>query len=390
MYEKYHYHVKSSQRIFAEGGVRSFYETADTMKTIILLSSILCVHTALAMTGSVCGRINTIPCVAGTSHASTVALIYKTHTRSCRILNVLSERADCVGYSEHQWLWCDLFGTEKSEDWYPDNPVGIIERTVTTVPSDVIGITTYPVDNFNETKIFAGITAALLITDRKTTWFLQNNVETELEFNYPRLFNSALIGGTDSYLVASLGALYAGSLAFGSEKGQTAALLSYKSIAYSVLFTHIVLKTLTARKRPFDPLEGPEATEEPYTRNQYDFFNFHRPYLEANINATSFPSFHFTLWFASARVLHRVYDNAVVPYSLCALGLLPGFGSHNHWFSDMVAGAMVGIAIGNVVTDNFFQKNSSKASVAPQKKHCYSVSLIPERSRCSLCLKYHF
>lgn len=357
------------------------------MKTIILLSSLLCVHAALAITGSGCNRINRMSFATRTPNTYTVAVMNKSHAHLLLWPELRSERAQ--RRRDHVFL-CDLLGLEKNNDWSVDNAGSIIMRTVTTVPSDVIGITTYPVDNFNETKIFAGVTTALLIADRKTTWYVQNNVEPKLDIHYPRLFSSSFLTAADSYIVVGLGALYVGSLTLGSKKGQAAALLSYKSIAYSVLFTQIILKTLTARKRPFDPLEGPEAVEEPYTRNQYDFFNFHRPYLEANINATSFPSFRFTMCFATARVLQKVYSNSIIPYSICALALVHGFGGHDHWVSDMVAGAMVGIAIGNVVTDNFFQKNSSKASMVPEKKHYYSVSLIPEHSRCSLCLKYHF
>jgi hypothetical protein len=263
---------------------------------------------------------------------------------------------------------------------------------VSTVPSDLTGISTYPVRHFNETKVFAGITAALIVTDRKTTWFLQDRVEPAIDdIYYPRLFKSSLLTAADSYIIVGLGALYVGSLAVNSKRGQAAALLSYKSIAYSVLFTHLILKTLTARKRPFDPLEGPHEVEEPYTRNQYDFFNFHRPYVKANTNATSFPSFRFTMCFATAQVLHKVYDNAVIPYSICALALLHGFGGHDHWVSDMVAGSMVGIAIGNVVTDGFFNTNSWTTKALQRKKSpYYSFSLKPARSGCSFGLTYHF
>lgn len=366
------------------------------MKITKLLSLVLYTHTALAVTVPYCRGIDGTEYSARVAHMSNIKIMSTAHAHFFKLPEVPTERTYFSDRSKNHLFLCGLSRTEKGERWFPNNAGDILVRMVTTVPSDMVGIATYPVAHFSETKIFAGVTTALLITDRKTTWFIQNNVEPTLnDINLPRcprLFNSALVGGTDSYLIVGLGALYAGSLVVGSEKGQAAALLSYKSIAYSVLFTHIILKTITARKRPFDPLEGPEEVEEPYTRNQFDFFNFHRPYVQANANATSFPSFHFTLWFASARVLHKLYNNAFIPYTLCALGLVDGFGSHDHWVSDMAAGAMVGIAIGNVVTSNFFHENSSKTSMTPQKKHkpYYSVSLIPEGSRCSLAVKYHF
>lgn len=360
------------------------------MKTIKLLLLLFCTHAALAVTAPCCREIDGMIFPARTPYTRNIEIRKKTHAHFLKLPEMCTERTYLTSQSNNRSFFCDLSPTEKDEGWSPHSAGDVLVRMVTTVPSDLISITTYPVENLNETKIFVGITTALLITDRKTTWFIQNNVDPALEFNYSRLFDSSFLTAADSYIIVGLGALYAGSLAVGSEKGQAAALLSYKSIAYSVLFTHLILKTVTARKRPFDPLEGSEEVEEPYTRNQFDFFNFHRPYVKANINATSFPSFRFTMCFATARVLQKVYNNAVIPYSICALALLPGFGGHDHWVSDMAAGAMVGIAIGNVVTGNFFQENYSKTSMAPQKKQYYSVSLIPERSRCSLALKYHF
>ncbi len=275
---------------------------------------------------------------------------------------------------------------------YPRTAGDVIRRTLMTVPAELVGITTYPVNNPRETAIFIGVSTALLVTDKRTTWFLQDKFEPAFDIRLPTLIRFPLFTAADGYIIYGLGGLYLGSLALGSKKGQAAALCSFKAIAYSVIFSQLILKTAFARKRPFNPLYGEEEVEEPYSRNQYDFFHFHPPYLGANADATSFPSFRFTMYFATARVLQRMYSNYLIPYAICALASLHNFDGHDHWTSDMVAGALIGIAIGTVVTDNFLWENSPESHGTLEKKqgHHFSFSFIPGFSRCSLAFTYHF
>jgi len=275
------------------------------MKIIRYLLLVFSIHTALAATVPYYCGINTTKYSTKITHLNTIQNIITSNAHVPQFPDIRSEQTRFPHGNQDRPFLCDFSRTEQ----YPSSAGDILVRVITAMPSDITRISTYPVEHLNETMIFAGITTALLITDRKTTWYVQNKVESSFDINPPRLFNLSLIAGTDSYIVAGLGALYVGSLAVGSEKGQAAALLSYKSIAYSVLFTHIILKTVTARKRPFDPLEGPEEVEEPYTRNQFDFFNFHRPYVKANVNATSFPSFHFAFLSWDFYLIYTNFDS---------------------------------------------------------------------------------
>jgi hypothetical protein len=58
------------------------------------------------------------------------------------------------------------------------------------------------------------------------------------------------------------------------------------------------------------------------------------------------------MFFAFASTTSRVYDNKVVPYSLASLALLYDIRGHNHWVSELVAGAVIGNFIGKVVYEN--------------------------------------
>jgi hypothetical protein len=76
------------------------------------------------------------------------------------------------------------------------------------------------------------------------------------------------------------------------------------------------------------------------------------------------PSFHFTMFFAVATVYSEAHGGALWPYGVAALGLASNVRGHHHWVSDMAAGALVGTAIGRVVTDGRFD-GSGRLTVTP-------------------------
>jgi hypothetical protein len=104
-------------------------------------------------------------------------------------------------------------------------------------------------------------------------------------------------------------------------------------------------------------LEGGDLTP-PRTRDPWDFFNWHRPYIGSDAFGTAFPSFHFTMYFAVARVMRLEFDNVWIPYAMGVLPLLYEIDNHGHWVSDMVAGAALGTLIGSVVSDNYHGRTS--------------------------------
>ena len=176
--------------------------------------------------------------------------------------------------------------------------------------------------------------------------------------------------GADTWLVASLPAWYLGSLAVDSSQGQTAAVLGVKAGAYAYLVGHVTLKTVFARKRPIDDLAGgepqPGRTDDPWS-----WGHFHPPYLaERPQEPTAFPSSHFAIYFAVARVFHEVYDTPWIPYGLALAGLGSQIRNHAHWVSDMTAGTLLGLGIGHTVVQNF-------RGAAPRKAGKVAWSLQP-------------
>ncbi len=257
----------------------------------------------------------------------------------------------------------------KADDRYKDLKAGkIIAWTLSTWPGDFVGIAKAPFADKKKSAIVLGTTLGIIAVDKPTQRFVQNTFSPLFDWDVPpvpgigeiQVGTRALLGGsTNGYILLGLTGYYMGSLAFKHKKGQVGVMLTYKAIATSYLVSHLVLKSVFARKRPYNPLDGPYPSEglpPKFTTDNWDFGNYSWPSLSSSREGSSFPSFHFTMYFAIARVLHRTWDNPWVAYGILLAGLLPDFDLHNHWVSDMFIGAVIGTVIGEVIYKNFEKK----------------------------------
>jgi membrane-associated phospholipid phosphatase len=172
-------------------------------------------------------------------------------------------------------------------------------------------------------------------------------------------------------------AMYAVGVLTGHEKMQEAGILTTKAVVESYVVSHIILKTLVARHRPARPLGDYSQTDRdsqyPFVHSPLDFFNFHVPYLHSDAYGTGFPSYHATMFFAFASVNAKVFDNKWIPYGLATTALLYDIRGHNHWVSELVAGAVIGEFIGKVVYENYHERRNDSNSL--KKKRKYSTQL---------------
>ena len=141
---------------------------------------------------------------------------------------------------------------------------------------------------------------------------------------------------------------------FDSPINQIGALATAKSMIYSGIISQLALKSIFGRIRPNPDLSVP-CTTQGFTNNPWDFFHGSKVTFRSANGPTSMPSFHFSLYFAAGTALSQTY-NSYWPYLITAAGLLPDFGSHHHWVSDMFAGAAIGTLIGYTVTNNLKNK----------------------------------
>jgi len=260
---------------------------------------------------------------------------------------------------------------------------GIVKNTILTVDDDLKGIINRPLKNekllLNGVKLFS-----LIATDYETTRFFQNHIEPldvhiRSAISFPSLFPNTPVlkswaSGVDGYMYTGVTAMYAAGLLTGNEKMQEAGVLTVKAVVESYVVSHIVLKTVFARHRPArylgDYTQLDHDSQYPFVHSPLDFFNFHMPYLHSNAYGTGFPSYHATMFFAFASVNSKVFDNSWVPYALAGTALLYDIRGHNHWVSELVAGAVIGEFIGKVVYQNYhnrrrtlLQEKKAKASM---------------------------
>ena len=294
------------------------------------------------------------------------------------------------------WLAVALFlslAVKAQIQFEPDRSIketrlGIIRNTIMTIDDDAKAIIQRPWNNPNRTanaiKLFA-----LVATDYQTTKFFQENIEPLDVYvrdvvSFPSLFPGVPVlgrwgGGVDGYMYSGVTAMYAAGLISGNEKMQEAGILTVKAVVESYLVSHVVLKTLVARHRPARPLGGlgsDRDSQYPFVQSPYDFFNFHPVYLHSEAYGTGFPSYHATMFFAFASVNSRVFDRSWVPYALVTTALVYDIRGHNHWVSELVAGAVIGEFIGKVVYENYHEARENSATTRAKTKRWKSdVSL---------------
>ena len=237
----------------------------------------------------------------------------------------------------------------------------VFGETLGNVGQDLLDIATYPLRDPVTFGTFAAGVGALVLLDRPLTEAYQATILPIGErFALPVLFPSIPEVFNDGvYLLgASAGAMVYG-LAANDERAQVAALLSAKAVAYSYLTSHLILKPLFGRLRPVQDLATHTGPTGDFTTSPFRFFNSDGIHFGSSAFATSMPSFHFTMYFATARVWSGVYDNYLIPYAAAGALALASAEGHNHWVSDMVAGALIGTGIGNVVLHNYYDRHTA-------------------------------
>lgn len=227
---------------------------------------------------------------------------------------------------------------------------------------EALALFTFPFRDPKTTAVFLLGTAALISVDRQTTAFWQDNVEPIFDgLKLPA--SSGPISTESKIVLGGIGLTYAAGLAFNDERAQTAALLSTKAIFYSYVTSQVVLKPIFGRLRPVPKLTGTAPGRYGnFTTDPWDFGHSKGIPWAGGAYATAMPSFHFTQYFAVARVYSGVYDNYLVPYTLAGLISAVNIRGHRHWVSDMVAGAVIGTGIGNLVLNQYENRRNLDTS----------------------------
>ncbi|RME18842.1 MAG: phosphatase PAP2 family protein [Alphaproteobacteria bacterium] len=235
---------------------------------------------------------------------------------------------------------------------------------ISGIGEELFQIAAFP---FTDTATFATAAlglGALVLVDKPATAFVQDNIiKPVAPFDLPRPFPMIPFGTDgDQYALGFIAGNYAYGLAANDERAQVAAVLAAKALAYSYLTSHVVLKAMFGRNRPVSDLSGHKGPTGPFTTSPFDFFQGTGLHLNSVKAGTGMPSYHFTLFFSQARVYSAVYDNSWIPYLGAAALILSAAEGHNHWVSDMAAGALIGTAIGNMVVSNYEKRRTGQGA----------------------------
>jgi membrane-associated phospholipid phosphatase len=253
----------------------------------------------------------------------------------------------------------------------------VIKNSILTIPSDFAFMGKEVSNDWKKTGYYLGGIIGLIAVDKVTTKFVQNHIEPNLTYTLPNISivnktsNHVWLLGDNAYLTYPTIGIYIGSFLTNNERGQYATINVLKAIQYSTIITQLGLKTIFGRNRPHRPLS--ETAPEPWTNNNWDFFNKRKEYLFASAEASAFPSLHTTAYFAIAKVYQMEYDNYLIPYGVMSILYLSQFKKHNHWVSDMVVGGVVGTLIGKSIVLSSWKKRNINGEIKKVKNISFNV-----------------
>ena len=251
----------------------------------------------------------------------------------------------------------------------------VIKTSFNSIPSDFVFLGKEVSNDWKKTGYYAAGILGLIATDKITTKAWQNHVEPNIDYRLPNMTphflrkskNVWINNNENTFLTYPIIGLYVGSLFANKEKGQFVAINSFKAMAYSTLVTQVALKTIFGRNRPESPLNT-TTKGQPFTNNNWDFFNGREnEILLSDKKATGMPSMHVTTYFALAKVIQMEYDNYWIPYGIMSVVFASNIKGHQHWFSDMVAGAIVGTLIGRSITKSSWKARGILDRTKPKK-----------------------
>ncbi|GIZ08637.1 phosphatase PAP2 family protein [Flavobacterium sp. UMI-01] len=271
----------------------------------------------------------------------------------------------------------------------------VIKNSVLSVPNDFSEMGHTISSDWKRTALYTGGILGLIATDKITTGFLHDHIEPNIDYTLPKI--DVLKTGVDwsqgnnAYILYPILGLYAGSFIANHEKGQVVAINAVKSVAYSYVLSHLVLKTIFARHRPQRRLNDDNPVESPWTKNNWDFGNYHPVYFKSKADGTALPSFHATFYFSVAKVFQMEYNNYWIPYTIATGVFLADIKSHNHWVSDLLVGGLVGTIIGKSVVNSSrkqMAQNKGTAVIENPKKFKMNKQWVPQIS--STMVGLHF
>lgn len=254
----------------------------------------------------------------------------------------------------------------------------VIANSFLSIPKDFVQMGHTFSNDWQQTALYAGGIVGLIASDTYTTGFLHDKIEPNLNYKLPKIdflkTNIDWVDGNNAYIIYPILGLYAGSFVANNRKGQVASVNAIKAITYSYVISHLILKTITARNRPQRLLNDNNPALSPWTKDQWDFGNYHPIYFKSQADGTSFPSFHATFYFSVAKVFQMEYDNYWIPYTIVTGVFLADVKSHQHWVSDLLVGGLLGTIIGKSVVKSSRKQTTTSKNIMGNNPPKFKIS----------------
>jgi len=202
------------------------------------------------------------------------------------------------------------------------------------------------------TGVAAGITAGLVIIDNDIDDWARVQKE---KHKWVNITSPVITEFGSNYGIISVAAFGLTSAVFKNKKGVQTSLLASQAVITSGVWAQI-FKQITSRERPFSAYIN-SRTEgghwyKPFTKFDQDFFP-----KKPGSSFDAFPSGHTATAFSIATVFAFQYkDKPAIPiisYSAATLVGISRLTEHEHWASDVFAGALLGYVCGRQVVSHY-------------------------------------
>jgi membrane-associated phospholipid phosphatase len=232
------------------------------------------------------------------------------------------------------------------------SPKGYFPSLVHNIGSQATAPLRFTAKKWIYTGVLAGITTALIFADedidewariqkQKHQWINKSSpVITDFGSNY------------GLYVVIANGLI---SAVLSNEKGVQTSLLATQAFITSGIWAQI-LKQLTGRERP-EASYIYSHTEGGQWHSIFSRYSMASPFEKPRMLYDAFPSGHTATAFSIATVFALQYSNIkaipIICYSAASAVGISRLTEHEHWASDVFAGAVIGYLSGRQVVNNF-------------------------------------
>ncbi|MEO5944749.1 MAG: phosphatase PAP2 family protein [Ferruginibacter sp.] len=220
-----------------------------------------------------------------------------------------------------------------------------------------------------KTAAFAGIVAGLTFTDKPINKFTTRITNSSNTISSSSHFITKVSGLYETYTLAALG-LY--GFVVKNQKLKTTTLIATQAYITGAV-VESVLKALSGRQRP-NYIEAVTKQNKPTFNGP--FGGTKRDIYGKKLNS-SFPSGHAVVAFAAATVFAKEYRDIkwvpIVAYSAAGLIGASRLTENKHWFTDVVAGGVLGFLTGKQIVNNYHR--FARIKTGGDKKNTVSFNM---------------